>query len=182
MSGSCPVDFSVQGEQAGERDVQTEHLQLSCHILQCFSIQLPQEVSLFEAASLCDAEPTLKIRLKLTSMTIHTLFNLFCQVIAGNLPLIPARPVVWATALPDPIQRLGPGVWPNSVVDGSVLLPPAAFDWNCHADSHILHQKGTLEHGQSVMHVHLESRAYEKIILCSHPCLCLPPSLSSSWS
>lgn len=81
---------------------------------------------------------------------MHTLFNLFRQVVAGNLPLIPVRPVVWATALPDPIQRLGSGLWANGVVDGGVLLPPAAFDWNCHADSHILHQKGTLEHGQSV--------------------------------
>lgn len=92
-------------------------------------------------------------------MKVHTLFNHFCQVIAGNLPLIPARPVVWATALPDPVQRLGSGVWANSVVDGSVLLPPAAFDWNCHADSHILHQKGTLGDGPSVIHVHLESRS-----------------------
>lgn len=90
-------------------------------------------------------------------MKVHTLINHFCQVIAGNLPLIPARPVVWETAFPDPVQRLGSGVWANSVVDGSVLLPPAAFDWNCHADSHILHQKGTLGDGQSVIHVHLES-------------------------
>lgn len=78
MSGSCPVAVSVQGEQAGERDVQTEHLQLPCDILQCFSIQLPQEVSLFEAAFPCEAKTTSKIRLKVTSTHIYTLFNLFC--------------------------------------------------------------------------------------------------------
>lgn len=100
-----------------------------------------------------------KIRLKLTYTKIHTVFKLFSQVIAGNCPLIPARPVVWATALPDPVQRLGSGVRANSVVDGCALLPPAAFDRNCHADSHILHQKGTVEHGQSVIHVRVECRS-----------------------
>lgn len=64
------------------------------------------------------------------------------QVTAGEVPLLLASPIVRQTALSDPFQCLGPGVQSDSVLGGSLLLPPAASHRNCHADSHVLHQQG----------------------------------------
>lgn len=68
------------------------------------------------------------------------------QAAAGEVPLILAGPVVGETALPDPFQCLGSGVQSDSVLGGSLLLPSAASDRNCHTDGHVLHQQGCLEH------------------------------------
>lgn len=66
------------------------------------------------------------------------------QVGAGEVPLVLAGSVVRETTLPDPFQCPGSCAQSNSVLDGSLLLPSAASDRNCHTDGNVLHQEGWL--------------------------------------
>ncbi|XP_074485032.1 transmembrane channel-like protein 7 isoform X2 [Sebastes fasciatus] len=68
--------------------------------------------------------------------------------VAGEVPLILAGPVVGETALSDPFQCVGSGVQSDSVLGGSLLLPSAASDRDCHTDGQLLHPK---VHGPEVL-------------------------------
>lgn len=60
----------------------------------------------------------------------------------AEVPLVPDGPMGRKAKLPDPVQRAGPGLQSDSVLGGTLLLPSAAPDSNCHTDGHLLHQKG----------------------------------------
>lgn len=87
--------------------------------------------------------------LKIHQLSVQTIF----QAVAGEVPLILAGPVVGETALSDPFQCVGSGVQSDSVLGGSLLLPSAASDRDCHTDGQLLHPKGCL--GPSINNIFL---------------------------
>lgn len=84
----------------------------------------------------------LKRRVDFSYMLVFFLTLDIWQAVVGEEPLVPPGPQGRKAKLPDPVQRAGPGLQPDGVVGGTLLLPPAAADRNCHIGGHLLHQKG----------------------------------------